>query len=162
MRCIRARDKGGQQPIVEEETPGFEEVSTLQLRQHGPGPGLRSLRQRPIRSHSSRRGFPGPASSPGTGSNQPRLNKKALLLVLTGPVLSLLGFLLILNLLDLGSQIIALSGLLILLIGLLAIMETIGLGPTYLRYWRRGYWGRGGRFMGKHGSYGPRPKEVEV
>jgi len=90
------------------------------------------------------------------------LNKNALLLVLTGPVLSLLGFLLILNLIDLGSQIIALSGLLILLIGLLAIMETIGLGPTYLRYWRRGYRGQGGRFMGKHGSYGSRPKEVEA
>ena len=90
------------------------------------------------------------------------MNKKALLLVLTGPVLSLLGFLLILNLIDLGSQIIALSGLLILLIGLFAIMETIGLGPTYLRYWRRGYRGQGGRFMGKHGSYSSRPKEVEV
>ena len=51
------------------------------------------------------------------------------MLVLTGPVLSLLGFLLILNLLDLGSEIIALSGLLILLIGLFAIMETIGLVP---------------------------------
>ncbi len=100
-------------------------------------------------------------AAPSPAPNQRRLNK-ALLLVLTGPVLSLLGFLLILNLLNLGSEVIALSGLPILLIGLFATMETIGLGPTYLRYWRRGYRGRGGRFMGKYGSYDPRPREVEA
>ncbi len=89
-----------------------------------------------------------------------RLNKMALLVVLAGPVLSLLGLVLVLNLLNFGSELLALSGLALLILGLITTMGVIDPGPSF-RGWVR-YRARGRGFPDKYGSYDPRPREGEA
>jgi hypothetical protein len=72
-------------------------------------------------------------------------------------LVALLGLVLLLNLLSLGSDFLSLMGLGLLLVGLLLITLTMGYGPSFWRY----RIGRRRSFPPDYGSHDPRPREVE-
>jgi hypothetical protein len=96
--------------------------------------------------------------------NRRRVNKKALLALLAGPIVSLAGVLLALNILNVGSELVALSGILILAVGLLITSITlVGMGPSFRTLWSWRLFRKGlPRLTGKYGSYDSRPREVEA